>query len=155
MSQQYGVKLDDIDIGHPGAILYGVTPDNKLIPIQIDGAGVLAGSGSGGGTVDQGAPASSSDAWPVSFQGSANSFFADPATLELTSTFQALTFGFTSYSISIYNDSSATIDYSFNGSSTHGRLLTSEAVAMDGRAQPHVFLKTISGLTASYRVSAY
>lgn len=138
MSQQYGVKISDLDAGHPGVILYGVTTDNQLIPVQISDAGILS-SPSVGATPS----------------GSTHSFFADASTLALGASFAPLTFSFTSFSISVFNDSNDTLEFSFNGSTVHGRLLVSEATAMDYRAQTHIFLRSVSGLTGSYRVMAY
>lgn len=44
MGQQFGVKIDEVDNTYPGSILYGVTPDDKLIPVQVDSNGVLSSS---------------------------------------------------------------------------------------------------------------
>lgn len=44
MSQQYGIKVPSLDAAHPGVVLYGVTPDNQLIPVKVDANGVLSSS---------------------------------------------------------------------------------------------------------------
>jgi hypothetical protein len=40
-TQQFGITLSYLDTSTPGVLLYGVTPDNNVIPIQIDEHGVL------------------------------------------------------------------------------------------------------------------
>ena len=91
----------------------------------------------------------------VSAQGSTNSYFADQVTLPLTGVFQQLSFGFTSFNITFLNDSSQTIDISFDGVNTHQRFKPSEGLSMDYRSQPSIYIKTVSGLAANYRLSAY
>lgn len=39
---KYGTKLSGLDTDTPGNILYGVTPDNKVIPIQVNDQGILS-----------------------------------------------------------------------------------------------------------------
>lgn len=42
MTQQFGVKLDELTTGTPGVVLYGVTPDNQVIPLKTSDDGILA-----------------------------------------------------------------------------------------------------------------
>lgn len=38
---EFGTKLDGLDTGTPGVILYGVTPDDKVIPVKVTDNGTL------------------------------------------------------------------------------------------------------------------
>ncbi len=86
--------------------------------------------------------------------GSTNSFYIDNTVTGLTGSFVASSFGFTSKSITIINDSSATIDFSFNGVATHGKLKSFESAVMDNRAQTQIYLKS-SVPGSAYRVWSY
>lgn len=89
--------------------------------------------------------------------GSANSFFSDPAATALTTAWQNFTFGFTSVSILVSNDGIAGdryIEYSFDGSTVHGRILGGEVRVMDLRSQPGIYLRGEAGAEL-YRLEAY
>lgn len=88
--------------------------------------------------------------------GSANAYFCSESVTALTGTFQNFVFGFTSFSISLYNDDYAEqIQFSFDGISVHGQVNVGEAVAMDYRSQPGIYLRTVGGNAANYRLSSY
>ena len=122
-------------------VLYGRFADGTIIPVQVNSSGVLATSGGGGGG---------------GISPSANAFFADQTNVVLTGTFTSQSFGFISLSISLFNDDpSQVIEFSFNGTTIHGRVKVGEALAMDYRAQSQIYLRTVSGSSALYRVSSY
>lgn len=136
---QFGVKLQGLDTSTPGVILYGVSPDSKVVPIKVDDTGALSSAGSGG------APT-----------GSTNSFFTDQTGVVLGASFTGITFGFTSFNITLANDDTTeVIEFSFNGTNIHGRVLVSEEISMDYRTQPKIYLRTVSGNAANYRLSAF
>jgi hypothetical protein len=137
---QYGIPLsaDEITTQDPSAVLYGVTSANKFIPIKISSDGTLA-SGA------------------VSVTGSANSYYKDHTVTALTSSFVLQSFGFTSQSLLIANDEAIAggyIEYSFNGTNIHGKLLPGETRSMDFRSQIGIYLKGQSG-GEKYRLEVY
>lgn len=86
--------------------------------------------------------------------GSTNSFYVDDTITPLTTSFASSSFGFTSKSITVINDSVNVIDFSFDGVNVHGKLRNGEATTMDHRAQTGIYLRSnIAG--SNYRVWSY
>ena len=86
--------------------------------------------------------------------GSTNSFYVDNTITALTTLFALSSFGFTSKSITVINDSINVIDFSFDGVNVHGKLRNGEATTMDHRAQTGIYLKSnIAG--SNYRAWSY
>jgi hypothetical protein len=86
-----------------------------------------------------------------------NAYFADQTAGTLTNTFSThLSFGFSSNTIILKNDDGAalTIDFSFNGTTTHGRLKAGEQLILTNCQQLGVYLKAASG-TPNYRITVY
>src|SRR5260221_6582493 len=93
-------------------VLYGRFADGTIIPVQVNSSGVLATSGGGGGG---------------GISPSANAFFADQTNVVLTGTFTSQSFAVISLSISLFNDDpSQVIEFSFNGTTIHGRVKVGE-----------------------------
>lgn len=92
--------------------------------------------------------------------GSSDVFFKDSSmvTIPPTPTWVGITFGFTSYSISLTNDGvtagAGFIEYSFNGANVHGRVLAGEGFAHDFQAQSGIYLRGQTG-GEEYRLGAY
>lgn len=84
---------------------------------------------------------------------SSNSFFHDQGGTALTTNFQKVDFGFDSKNIFLSSDS-GTIEYSFDGSTTHGRLTNGEQRSMPDRSQTKIFLKGAAG-GEQYRLEVY
>lgn len=85
--------------------------------------------------------------------GSANSYYQDQSGTALTGSFAQQLFGFSSFNISLANDSALTdINFSFDGVNTHGTIKPAEIFVMDYRRQTGIYLK---GAGAEYRVMAY
>lgn len=151
MSQQFGVKLDELTSSTPGVVLYGVTPDNKVIPIKISDTGSLL-------------PTISKEL------GSTNSFFADSTTIKVNSdSWQHLEFGFNSTSITVVNDEpdgtffeSLLVSFT-TGDTIHLKVKTGERVTMPCRQQAGLWIKGLAAeshkvapsLELAYRVWAY
>lgn len=151
--------------------LYGRKADGTLIAIQCDDNGVLASSAILDADVEIGAVElkdadtdtrgkvksdGTDNAVVVVQNGSTQSFFSDHTVVALNGTFTQQLFGFKSFNISLFNDSGAeVIEFSFNGTNIHGRLKVGEGLSMDYRAQTGIYLRTVSGNPADYRLSAY
>lgn len=89
--------------------------------------------------------------------GSSNAYFCDENMVALTNAFVARPFGFTSFSISLTNDGAVTegyIEYSFDGTTVHGRINNGEGFAHDFQAQPSIWLRGQNG-GEKYRLGAY
>jgi hypothetical protein len=123
------------------SVIYGRAPDGDIIPIQIDNSGVVATSGGGGGG--------------GSTPPSSNSFYIDQSAGALTGTYTHYVFGFTSVSISVTNDDpSQIVQFSFDGTHLHGTVLPEEAISMDWRGQPGIWIKA-TGTPGNYRLWSY
>jgi hypothetical protein len=86
---------------------------------------------------------------------STNRYFEDQAGTALTASFVSQSFGFASFSLLIINDDTTDyIEYSFDGTNVHGRLLAGESRVMDFRRQRQVWLRGQSG-GESYRLEVY
>lgn len=90
----------------------------------------------------------------TTINGSRNSFYLDDAVVALTTSFVSNPFGFTSKSITVINDSTETLTFSFDGVNTHGKLKSFESAIMDQRAQTGIWLKS-SLAGSAYRVWSY
>lgn len=131
-SQQYKVKLPGLDETTPGVILYGVSPDDKIIPIQLDNEGRLVPGGS------------------------TFSYFSDHIITPINATFSAMPFNFSSRCILLSNDSQIeAIEFSFDDQTVHGRILSGEEWSMDNRLQNQISLRTSSGNNVPYRLMVY
>lgn len=150
------------------SILYGRRADGSLVAINVADDGTIASGAtfSAGSIAIKDATSSAAanvqvtgglpNALVVAAQGSKNSYFADQTILALTGAFQAISFGFTSFNISVFNDDSTQIlEYSFNGTLIHGRLKVGEAVSMDYRAQSGIYLRNPGGSGGLYRIAIY
>jgi len=115
-------------------VLYGRKSDGTLIALNT------------GDTGDFGAK----------FIGSSNAYFSDQTINALTGVFVSQPFSFASFNISLINDDGAeTIEYSFDGTNIHGRLTPSQYAYMPYREQSGIYLRTVSGNPANYRLTVY
>ena len=91
----------------------------------------------------------------VKIAGSRESKFIDDTGLTLTTGFQAQLFGLNATSIIISNDDTAGyIEYSWNGSDVHGKLLAGETLILTRISQEDIHLRGQAG-GESYRVWAW
>ena len=89
---------------------------------------------------------------------SSNGFFKDQGDLALTTNFKAIDFKtgsreFRSIHIVLASDSGI-IEYSLNGTDTHGKLTNGEIRIMPGRSLARIYLKGATG-GESYRLEVY
>lgn len=126
INSHFHTKVSELGPDRPASVLYGITPDNQYIPVRLDPDGRIETSATGGSTF---------------------SFFADNSTLDLnSSSFKVLSFGFTSSSICVFNNSPepSVLKFSFDGSTTHGVLQAGQSINMLGRTQSEIWLAGIS-----------
>ncbi len=88
--------------------------------------------------------------------GSPNAFFIQGITAtNATNNFGTLiAFGFTSINVTIKNDGSAPINFSFDGVTNHGTLLANEDLSMDNKAATQIAFEAAS-TGQTYRVFAW
>lgn len=136
---QFGKKLEELGPSVPASVLYGVTPDNQFIPINVDESGRLVAGGSN------------------------NSLFTNQDQLSLTKQFQKVDFTFLSTHIYLYNDSTSyntlsgepVLEFSFDGTQIHGQLRAGESALMSFRSQPAIYLRGLGSGSLVYRLMAY
>ncbi|MBN2224962.1 MAG: hypothetical protein JW765_09835 [Deltaproteobacteria bacterium] len=88
-------------------------------------------------------------------QMSKHGWFSDDSGQALTTLFGAFDFGFTSFSITLFNDAeSGSIEYSFDGQNVHGRVMPGEMRKMDFCRHETVWLRGQNG-TEPYRLEVY
>lgn len=163
------LDLNEMTTASRGVVaLYGRRADGTLVAIQVDDNGLLASSASfTGGSIsiaDPLIPANVANivvapnlpnAIATRPTGSTNAYFADQTILATTLVFQQLSFGFTSFSITLINDDSAkSIEFSFDGVNVHGRLKVSNGFTMDFRSHTSIWLRS-SVAAANYRLMVY
>ena len=86
---------------------------------------------------------------------SKNGYFKDQAGQALTASFVRFEIGFASFSITLFNDAVGKyIEYSFDGTTVHGRVKAGEVRTMDFCRHADVWLRGESGSEA-YRLEAY
>jgi hypothetical protein len=88
-------------------------------------------------------------------QMSKNGWFCDGDTHALTTTFAGFTFGFPSFSITLFNDAgNGSIEYSFDGTTFHGRVKAGEVRKMDYCRHSGIWLRT-EDEAGAYRLEVY
>ena len=86
---------------------------------------------------------------------SKHGWFSDNTALALTASFGEYTFGFSSFSITIFNDAgSGWIEYSYDGVDANGRVMAGEVRKMDFCRHESIWLRGESG-GESYRLEVY
>lgn len=86
---------------------------------------------------------------------SKHGWFSDNIGRALGDSFSEFSFGFTSFSITIFNDAeSGWIEYSFDGLNTTGRLTPGETRKMDFCRHETIWLRGANG-AESYRLEVY
>lgn len=155
------------------SVLYGRRADGTLVAINVADDGSLSINSSvtiNPGDIQIGAvefkDATTNDranivvvgglpnAVAVTTNGSSDSFYIDNTVSVLTTSFAQELFGFTSKSITVINDSSSVVDFSFDGINVHGKLKAFESAVMDQRAQASIYLRSTPAAGA-YRVWSY
>jgi hypothetical protein len=86
---------------------------------------------------------------------SKHGWFSDGGRQALTTSLGEFSFGFTSFSVTLFNDSeSGWIEYSFNGQDIHGRVMPGETRDMSLCRHESIWLRGQSGAEA-YRLEVY